>query len=281
MTSDVPVSATLQREADEYWSRGYTVVKNLYSEEDLAAWRGECERLWALPGVLDDLNLRSEFRRNVSGDWVVDRLDPVLDMSGVLLDAVFAPGLLAALRAILGGDATLLKCKLIRKDPGTGGYAQHQDFLYWRWLDMPPDALCSVAIPLYTSNAESGGIEFFPGYHRDLLPGACGNPDADFDISCVDVSTGEVPTLEPGDALVFHSLAPHRSAPNRSNRQRTLLLPSFAVSGPADAYGTYYKREMIRRCAEFVGFERFESSLQAIADRQVLASSVQLPKTRS
>lgn len=254
----------LARAVDDYWTRGYTVVRGLYTGADIAALRSECERLWAVPGLLDDLNLRSEFRRDVDGRFVVDRLDPVLDLSAPLLGAMLAPRLQEALAAILGAPAQLLKCKLIRKDPGTGGYAQHQDFLYWRWLQMPPDALCSVGIPLYTCNEESGGIEFFPGYHRGLLPGAGGNPDADFDISCVDVGTGEVPTVEPGDVLIFHSLAPHRSAANRSSQQRTLLLPSFAVHGPQDLYGVYYRREIQRRCKEYVGFERFEASLNEI-----------------
>lgn len=254
----------LARAADDYWTRGYTVLRGMFTDAEVDTWRAECDRLWALPGLLDDLNLRSEFRRDVDGRYVADRLDPVLDLSRPMLDAVQSPSLSAALAAVLGAPAQLLKCKLIRKDPGTGGYAQHQDYLYWRWLQMQPDALCSVAIPLYTSNRDSGGIEFFPGYHRALLPGAGGNPDADFDISCVDVGTGEVPTVEPGDVLIFHSLAPHRSAANHSSQQRTLLLPSFAVHGPQDLYGAYYRREIKRRCEEYVGFERFEVSLNEI-----------------
>jgi ectoine hydroxylase-related dioxygenase (phytanoyl-CoA dioxygenase family) len=266
-----PLTNEMARNADEYWTRGYTIVRGVYDDVEIATLRAECDRLWTLPGLLDDLNLRSEFRRNVDGSYVADRLDPVLDLSRPLLDAVLAPKLAGILASVLGATAQLLKCKLIRKDPGTGGYAHHQDFLYWRWLNMPPDALCSVGIPLYTSDREHGGIEFFPGYHQSLLPGTGGNLDADFDIEHIDLKTGEVPTVEPGDVLLFHSLAPHRSAANLGAHSRTLILPSFAVSDRRDLYRNYYKREVARRCAEHVGFEHFDVSLSEI-DRLQAAS---------
>lgn len=257
----------LEQARSEYLSKGYTVLRGIYSPKDIAAWRIECERLWLLPGLLDDLNLRTEFRRNGADTFVVDRLDPVLDISPILLDAVLDQRLLEPLRILLGAQASLLKCKLIRKDPDTGGYSQHQDFLYWRWLQLPANDLCSVGIPLFPSNEESGGIELFPGYHKSLLPSADGNPDADFDIACVDISKGETPALEPGDALIFHALTPHRSAPNRSSHPRTLLLPSYANTSIPDLYAKYYMREVKRRCAEFVGFERYESTLKSVSAR--------------
>lgn len=259
----------VSRAQEEYWRKGYTVIKGVFSSAEVQVCRAESERLWVIPGLLDDLNLRSEFRRDIAGTYVVDRLDPVIDISPPLLDTVLDGSLLAILEEILHGSLSLLKCKLIRKDPGTAGYAHHQDFLYWRWLGMSPDVLCSVGIPLYPNNAESGGIELFPGYHKALLPSADGNLDADFNIAHISQSVGEIPELEPGDILLFHSLAPHRSGPNRSSYSRTLLLPSYAVGAPADLYAQYYKREVMRRCSEFVGFERYESALATISQRHM------------
>lgn len=259
--------STLARAKDEYWTKGYTVLRGVYTMQDIASWRKECERLWELPGLLDDLNLRSEFRRDISGTYIVDRLDPVLDISPVLLDAVLDPRLCNALQEIFQDPVSLLKCKLIRKDPDTGGYSHHQDFLYWRWLGVPADTLFSVGIPLYASNATSGGMEFFPGYHKTLLPSADGSFDADFDIAHLDINTGETPALEPGDVLLFHALAPHRSGPNLSSHPRTLLLPSYAVAQQVDLYSKYYLHEVKRRCTAFVGFERYEATLRSVAMR--------------
>jgi ectoine hydroxylase-related dioxygenase (phytanoyl-CoA dioxygenase family) len=257
------------RAQEEYWNKGYTVIRQVFSREQVQAWRAESERLWAIPGLLDDLNLRSEFRRNISDTYVLDRLDPVLDISAPLLDTVLNGNLMNILETILRGPVSLLKCKLIRKDPDTAGYAHHQDYLYWRWLNMLPDALCSVGIPLFPSNVESGSIELFPSYHKTLLASADGNPDADFNIAHIDQKTGEIPELEPGDVLLFHSLTPHRSGPNRSRHPRTLILPSYAVNAPSNLYKQYYTREVMRRRSEFVGFEHYEATLDVVSQRHL------------
>jgi hypothetical protein len=260
---------TLKAAHRDYWTKGYAVLPGVFGMEDLNAWRDECNRLWSIPGLEDDLNLRSEFRRDASGIYVFDRLDPVIDISDVLKGAVLDRRLTSLIDIILGEPAVLFKCKLIRKDPGTGGYLHHQDFRYWRWLDISPNALCSVCIPLYPSNETSGGIEFFPGCIDRLLPDRSRGYDEDFDLTHVDVSTGETPSLAPGDVLIFHALAPHRSGPNASSLPRTLLLPSYAATVQRDLYARYYRREIRRRCYEFVGFERYEASLQMLATQRL------------
>lgn len=244
---------------DEYWAKGYVVLRGLFDPKRVMAWRDEVERLLRMPGIADDLNLRSEFRRDVDGSWVLDRLDPFLDLSPVLSKGVLDPHLMQKLSDVLGGPTRIMKCKLIRKDPGTAGYAVHQDHLYWRWLDIPADRLCSVAIPLYRTDELSGGIELFPGYHQSLLPSEDGDPDKDMSISQIDVSRGEIPVLEPGDVLIFHGLAPHRSGANKSDLPRVLMLPSYAVTTDENLYARYQEREIRRRCREFVGFETLEN----------------------
>ena len=240
----------------EYWSKGYTVLRGIFGELDVERWRTAASRLWTLPGISDDLNLRAEFRKDTGGRFVLDRLDPVLDLAPELAAATLDDRLLAPLSQILGGASQLLKCKLIRKDPATGGYAPHQDFLYWRWLDMDPRLLCSVAIPLHASTVENGGIEFFPKRHDRIIPSADGDPEKDCDIASIDVVTGETPSLEPGDVCVFHSLTPHRSGPNLGSHPRTLLLPSYALTDDTSLYLRYYAREIPRRGREAIGFER-------------------------
>lgn len=259
-----PSVGAFDKAHEEYCAKGYCVLRSVFDMSDISAWRDEVQRLWQLPGIGDALNLRSEFRRDVGGTWILDRLDPFLDLSSALSRAMLDPRLMMPLRHLLNGPVELLKCKLIRKDPGTAGYAPHQDHLYWRWLQMPADALCTVAVPLYRSDAQSGGIELFPGYHQSLLPSDDGDPDKDMSISQIDVSTGEIPVLEPGDVLVFHALTPHRSGPNAGDAPRILLLPSYAASTDDRLYTRYYAREIRRRCTEFVGFETIENETAAV-----------------
>lgn len=245
----------------EYWEKGYSILSGIYSQYDVENFRTECKRLWLLEGLSDDLNLRTEFRRGPDNTFVFDRLDPVIDISTILTGAVLNTELNAALRIILGGNTELLKCKLIRKDPGVKGYAPHQDFLYWKWLEQNPDSLCSVAINLYDSDENSGAIGFYPGLHNRLLPGPEGNPEGDFDPRYLQGHRPEFPALAAGDVLVFHSLAPHYSGPNNGMNPRTILLPSYCVSDDKGLYKKYYQREIYRRCEEMVGFERYFSRI--------------------
>jgi ectoine hydroxylase-related dioxygenase (phytanoyl-CoA dioxygenase family) len=242
---------------EQYWTDGYTVLRGIYRDDEIERVRKECDRLWNLDGLDDDLNLRTEFRRGPDGRYVFDRLDPVLDISPTLNATATHPELLGALGTILGGSAELLKCKLIRKEPGVHGYAAHQDFLYWKWLDKHPDLLCTVVINLYPSDERSGGIGFYRAGHQELLPGPADNPDGDFDPARLDASSIDVPALAAGDVLVFHSLAPHFSGRNDSAHPRTVLLLSYCVTEESGLYQSYYKREIIRRCQEMVGFERY------------------------
>lgn len=249
--------------AREYWQKGYTVVSGLFDAEWVERMRQECDRLWRLPGLGDDLNLRTEFRRGPDNDYVFDRLDPVVDMSSILAEAVMFSPLMEAVDTVLGGKSELLKCKLIRKDPGTKGYAVHQDFLYWKWLDIKPDQLCSVAINLFDSDESSGGIAFYPAQHQILIPGPAGNEVGDCDIARIDTSVSEVPLLGAGDVIIFHSLIPHFSGPNLSDRSRTILLPSYCLTDEPGLYEKYYTREIVRRCEDMIGFERYLAQLSS------------------
>jgi len=251
------IAADLPEKKEQYWKDGYTVLRGVYGDDEVGAYRKECDRLWNLDGLDDDLNLRTEFRRAADGQYVFDRLDPVLDISPTLTAAAKHPVLLEALRTVLGGSAEILKCKLIQKEPGVNGYAVHQDFLYWKWLDEHPDLLTTVVINLYPSDQRSGGIGFYRGGHQELVPGPAGNPEGDCDPDRLDASSVVFPELNAGDVLVFHSLTPHYSGRNDSDLPRTVLLPSYCVTDEAGLYQRYYKREIDRRCKEMVGFERY------------------------
>jgi len=44
-----------------------------------------------------------------------------------------------------------------------------------------------------------------------------------------------------------------------------VLLPSYCVSDDSALYQRYYKREVVRRCQELVGFERYFERNDALA----------------
>lgn len=259
------IAQNMDSRCKEYWEKGYTVIPGVFDAQQIERFRNECNHLWLIPGLGDDLNLRTEFRRGSQNEYVLDRLDPVLDLSPVLSSAANDPHLLDVIDTLLGARSALLKCKLIRKDPGTKGYAVHQDFLYWTWLNVAPERLCSVALSLYDTDERSGGIGFYPGHHQTLISGPSDNLGGDCDPAHIDKSVSEVPLLKSGDVLVFHSLAPHFSGPNASDLPRTILLPSYCATNETGLYCRYYEREIKRRCSDVVGFERYFDRLAAMS----------------
>ncbi len=220
-----------------YRARGYVVVPGRFARTEVAAWRRECERLWGLPGIADLRNLRVEPRGHLAGRPGLDRLDPVIDLSPLFARLVTDRRILGAVASVFGEAATLLKCKLIAKRPGTKGYLMHQDHPYWMWLGLPPDHMLTVYVAIDPAEEVSGALELFAGLHHCRLPGPPDEP-LDVDESAMDTTRGERPRLEAGDQLLLHSLTPHRSAPNRSLHPRRALLASYVTA----RYGELYER---------------------------------------
>jgi ectoine hydroxylase-related dioxygenase (phytanoyl-CoA dioxygenase family) len=224
-------------EVAAYRSKSFVVVRGRFSAEEIAAWRTEAERVWALPRVVEEDNLRVEKRSHLSSPPVMDRLDPVLDLSPLFLALARSPKVLGAVDSILGAGSSVFRCKLIMKRPGTCGYDLHQDYPYWEALGVPADDMLTCAVAIDGAAADSGAMELVPAATR-RFPGRPDEP-RDLDPSCVDLGSVEMPELAAGDLLLFHSLAPHRSGPNRSEGPRRVLLPSFVGPRHGDLYDAY------------------------------------------
>jgi ectoine hydroxylase-related dioxygenase (phytanoyl-CoA dioxygenase family) len=63
--------------------------------------------------------------------------------------------------------------------------------------------------------------------HREILPPPPENP-LDVAESAVATVPAELIPLSKGDLLLFHSLAPHRSAPNRSPNPRRAVFVTYS-----------------------------------------------------
>lgn len=112
----------------DYRRFGYVVVASPFGQEEIAQWRRECDRLWALPGTQEASEFRVDLRDTLDGRRVPERLDPVIDASPVFAELARDERVLRVARALLGENVVLFKDKLIVKTPGTMGYRTHQDF---------------------------------------------------------------------------------------------------------------------------------------------------------
>ncbi len=221
-----PNSQALTRQQVETYHRdGYLIVRGVLDAATVVQLHDECDRLWAtIPAHRD--NPRVQWRGRVDGGEVADRIDPVLDISPVYDRLARDERLIAIAAGALDGTATVFKCKLITKRPGTLGYKMHQDYPYWEFLGAPANDFVNVLVAFDPFDAANGATEVFPGLHHERIPPP---PDAphDADESLVDTSLGVLIELEPGDVALFHSMTPHRSGPNRDERDRRGLFLTY------------------------------------------------------
>ena len=140
--------------------------------------------------------------------------------------------------ALIGEPVYHYQSKLTAKNPGEGGaWEWHQDYGYWYYNGcLRPDML-SIQIALDRSDTENGCLRILKGSHlagridhvtatdkqNEADPERIAQLQARFEtVDCV---------LDPGDAVIFHCNALHRSEQNLSAKRRwTLIICYNAVS---------------------------------------------------
>ncbi len=241
--------ATLRGAGEElavcYWRDGYVTLPNQFTADEIAAWRAECDRLW---GVVDgDPDAaRVQWRGHERHGQIRDRIDPVVDISPVFAELAADSRLVAPARAVLRAEPALMKAKLITKRPGTAGYMMHQDFPYWAPLGIPADDLLTLQVSIDEARADNGAVELFARLHHRRLASTANEP-LDVDESRMDLSGGALAELGPGDVLLFHSLTPHRSGPNRSTGSRRALFFTYTTTAHGDVYRRYHDQQRVNR----------------------------------
>jgi hypothetical protein len=214
---------------DEWDRSGWVLIPGLVGSRELAALRGEAERLWAdqshfaVRGAVPNSPTRS------------DRLDPFIDLSPVFAGLARNPRLLAAVGEVLGSEPQLMKDKFIFKPGGSGGYEAHQDGAYWQGLGLDLGRFLTAFLFLDDATADNGAVQCTSGQHRGLLtaPGVIADPSEDQldDFTLVEAAAG--------DLLLVHALTPHRSGPNRTSAMRRALAFTFGVDARPDIYSLY------------------------------------------
>jgi ectoine hydroxylase-related dioxygenase (phytanoyl-CoA dioxygenase family) len=220
---------------ESYRRKGYLMLPGVFSQEEAAAWGAECKRLLRL-GLAHKDNIRTTAYYLSKTMYVVDRFDPVLDISPVFKKLAHDERIFEAVRAVFGEDMLLFKDRLIYKMIGMRGYPIHQDYSWWQAF---PSDLVNVIISIDKADAENGGVEFFPGYHHRLLstPGEMRHMN-EVEAQQIDFRTAELLETEPGDMILFSCLTPHRSGPNLSNRTRRQIYFTYSAARHGDLYDT-------------------------------------------
>lgn len=256
MTSTHTLTAEQVR---SYQTNGYLVLRQVFSPDEVKTWQAEADRLLNSPLVAEN-NLRTAMHQLDTGTLAVERIDPVIDVSPLFNDLLRDERILGPLHDIFGETALLFKDKLIFKLPGMRGYEMHQDYAWWQpqpeqqtFSPIPSDKILSVMLSIDPATTENGALSVFGGYQHGLLSpvGELRNMTAD-ETARIDPATEFVATTEPGDVLIFHSLTPHCSEPNRSGQSRRQLYMTYNAASCGDVYAgqqVHYRGYVTKRMA--------------------------------
>ena len=147
------------------------------------------------------------------------------DTSPALLRAAMSARLHGVLDELMGQGRVLLQEMALVKPPKFSGEKPwHQDAAYFRGSD--PNLMFGVWIALDPATRENGCMEVIPG--SQLLGPAPHVPAEDINLcsirpNLVDLDRCVALAMEPGDALIFHSLIHHYTAANHSSQRRRAL----------------------------------------------------------
>ena len=104
------------------------------------------------------------------------------------------------------------------------GYKLHQDYISWESF---PTSFLTVILAIDASDGHNGATEVFPRYHHQGCLSPRDGMYHQLSEDAVDLSTGVVLDLAPGDIAIFSGYTPHRSGANHSTRWRRLLYLSY------------------------------------------------------
>jgi ectoine hydroxylase-related dioxygenase (phytanoyl-CoA dioxygenase family) len=119
---------------------------------------------------------------------------------------------------------------MILKDAKVGGaWAWHQDYGYWYQNGVLSPNLCSVMIAVDQATIENGCMQVIKGSHKlGRINHILSGDQAGADMERVEEAKKRLDlvhvTMEPGDALFFHSNTLHASDANESDHPRWAMI---------------------------------------------------------
>jgi ectoine hydroxylase-related dioxygenase (phytanoyl-CoA dioxygenase family) len=137
---------------------------------------------------------------------------------------------------LLGPDIKFHHSKLNFKAPRGGEEVKwHQDIQFWPHTNYSP---LTVGVFLSDVEPNMGNVGFVPGSHRGELFDEYDGETwvgciSDADLARIDVAAAVFPVGPAGSITVHNCRTVHGSLPNRSNRERPLLLQTYSA---ADAF---------------------------------------------
>jgi ectoine hydroxylase-related dioxygenase (phytanoyl-CoA dioxygenase family) len=222
-----PFRAVSPEQARQYDERGFFVLEGALDATEVAAVRA----------AIDPFEERQEeaLRSMEGGRFFIARADEItftthLVLQSPLLRDFTASALFADVSAdLVGPDVRLYWDQAVYKKPGTDSpFPWHQDNGY-AFVEPQQYLTCWVAL---TDATEDNGCPWVvPGLHRS---GTLAHDYSDIGFVCLRDPDDAVPVpAAAGSIVVFSSLTPHSTGPNRTVDVRKAYIVQFAPTGAA------------------------------------------------
>lgn len=215
-----------------YERDGYVLVEDLVAPEEVTALRERVREYTHGGRPTDRIRIQVEPRVQRGEVTVAHPGDGIRKIDGLVEgdDLFRALGLnekiVGVIEQIVGPDIKMFRNSLLLKPPEVGSpKGWHQDSPYW---PIEPMALCSCWFPLDDATPENGCMAVLPGWHKKgPLPHVSVTDDYVIREDAIDPGAGRLVPMRAGSGLFFHSLLPHYTAPNRTDRWRRAIALSY------------------------------------------------------
>lgn len=234
-TSNNPILLT-EDQLKNYHRDGYIVVENLVSQERVELL---CDRIreYTHGGKKAGTPIRMQIEPRIQrGELQVDhpgdgirKIDGLVEGDELFQELGLDKNIVGIIEQILGSDLKMFRNALLLKPPEVGSQkGMHQDSPYW---PIEPMELCSCWFALDNATFENGCMGAIPGWHRKgPMPHVRVTDDFVVDEGCYDFEDMVLSPVRAGGGLFFHSLLPHYTAPNRSDKWRRAIALSYMSS---------------------------------------------------
>jgi len=223
-----------EKSKDEFQSKGFTIVRNLFSNEEVVE-----AREWLLSQ--DPTVLRKSWTETEPG--VPLAVYSVIHELTNPLGRIASDQRIAKVASHLMGLQTYIWASKVNLKAAWCGAAEyyHQDFIYWKDRGYPSDQMLSCMVFMDSHSLSNAALHVLPGTHRHgtLLHEPFFNVNGlskwmipPQHLREIHATSGiEVVEGEPGDAVFFHASLVHGSGHNISPLNRMICLVQMNTVG--------------------------------------------------
>jgi phytanoyl-CoA hydroxylase len=226
-----PFGLVTGEQAASYDELGYFLVEHAFDPDVVAAVMAEIDPM--------ERELEHRLRQADDGKVFIARADEItftahLAARSALLRAFVASSPLVDICAdLIGPDVRLYWDQAVYKKPGAASsFPWHQDNGY---AFVEPQQYLTCWIALTDATEENGCPWVVPGLHK---MGTLSHVATETGLICFEASDDAVPvSVDAGTLVVFSSLTPHCTGPNRTDEVRKSYIVQYAPDGAAVLVG--------------------------------------------